>query len=173
MTTGIQVNNNIVSMFIHHMIPHHQNAVNMAKALLNSGTLRSCDDLRDPYDDACVVEVILRSIINNQNYQIQQMRSVLDELSVTDLSSTGHDACILEIQSQIGNVAVPTTNSSLGNNNNATVNNTTGGGTSPVPGGTSSSASTASDLSMVLTTSNNFAWLVIAMGGWIVGLLVF
>lgn len=62
------------------MIPHHQNAVNMAKALLKTGKL-TCDDLADEdteQADDCALEVILREIINNQNAQIQGMRSILE-----------------------------------------------------------------------------------------------
>lgn len=66
-----------VALFIHQMIPHHQNAVNMAKALMKTGIL-SCDDITDDENPDCVMEEILRSIINNQNFQIQQMRGVLD-----------------------------------------------------------------------------------------------
>merc|ERR1719396_124497 len=71
-----------VSLFLHQMIPHHQNAVNMAKALLITGKL-TCDDLTDEdteQADDCALEVILREIINNQNAQIQGMRSILEGL---------------------------------------------------------------------------------------------
>lgn len=64
------------ALFIHQMIPHHQNAVNMAKVLLKSGDLK-CDDLTEESDD-CALEVILREIINGQNAQIQAMRSILE-----------------------------------------------------------------------------------------------
>jgi hypothetical protein len=65
-------------LFIHQMIPHHQNAVNMAKALLKSGV--SCKDLSDRGDPTCIMEVILREIINSQNAQIQSMRGALKAL---------------------------------------------------------------------------------------------
>merc|ERR1712238_146237 len=58
-------------------IPHHQNAVNMAKALLKSGKL-DCEDISDDENADCVMEEITRSIINYQNHQIQSMRGVLD-----------------------------------------------------------------------------------------------
>jgi hypothetical protein len=59
------------------MIPHHQNAVNMAKSLLSHWN-EKCSDLSgaDESDD-CVMEDILRSIINAQNAQIQIMRDIL------------------------------------------------------------------------------------------------
>jgi hypothetical protein len=58
------------------MIPHHQNAVNMAKALLKTGEL-NCDNLEDETDD-CVMETILYDIVNGQNAQIQSMRAILE-----------------------------------------------------------------------------------------------
>jgi Domain of unknown function (DUF305) len=58
-----------IALFIHHMIPHHQNAVNMAKATLKFGKFQ-CDDLTSETDD-CVLEQILREIVNDQNFQIQ------------------------------------------------------------------------------------------------------
>jgi len=66
-----------LALFIHQMIPHHQNAVNMAKALLKTETLM-CDDITDDENAHCVMEGIARSIINVQNHQIQSMRGVLD-----------------------------------------------------------------------------------------------
>ena len=76
MTTSVSEPDGEVALFIHQMIPHHQNAVNMAKALLKTGTL-SCADYTDETDDYAL-EVILREIINSQNHQIQGMRSILD-----------------------------------------------------------------------------------------------
>jgi len=64
------------ALFIHEMIPHHQNAVNMAKTLLHENEL-DCPDLTDDENEDCALEVILREIINVQNHQIQLMRGVL------------------------------------------------------------------------------------------------
>ena len=75
MTTGVKANS-ATALFLHQMIPHHQNAVNMAKALLKTGTL-DCANMEDETDD-CTLEVILREIINNQNKQIQDMRGLLE-----------------------------------------------------------------------------------------------
>ena len=69
-----------IALFIHQMIPHHQNAVNMAKALLKSGGLSSCDDLTNEDDVNCAMEMMMREIINDQNAQIQTMRSVLEAM---------------------------------------------------------------------------------------------
>jgi hypothetical protein len=67
-----------IGLFIHQMIPHHQNAVNMAKALLKTGM--SCEDLTNEDDPKCTMEVIVREIINGQNAQIQVMRGILESL---------------------------------------------------------------------------------------------
>jgi uncharacterized protein (DUF305 family) len=44
------------------MIPHHQNAVNMAKALSKTGL--SCDDLTNEDDPNCTMENLIGEIIN-------------------------------------------------------------------------------------------------------------
>ena len=49
-------------------------------ALLKTGKLK-CDDLTDEESeqaDDCMLEIILREIINNQNAQIQAMRAILE-----------------------------------------------------------------------------------------------
>jgi len=102
MFAGMTTNANSGSasaLFIHQMIPHHQNAVNMAKALMNTGKL-SCNDLTDETDD-CALETILREIINGQNAQIQTMKGILesqfpeyptDDCKVEIASTTGDDS---------------------------------------------------------------------------------
>ena len=89
MTTGVKANNEMV-LFFHQMIPHHQNAVNMAKALLHTGKI-NCDDLAEESVD-CVVETMLREIINGQNEQIHTMRGLLQELDAPE-----KDDCIVDI----------------------------------------------------------------------------
>jgi hypothetical protein len=74
MTTNVASGSEKV-LFMHQMIPHHENAVNMAKALLNTGSL-SCDDVTLETDD-CVLMVMMYEIINGQNFQIQTMRKIL------------------------------------------------------------------------------------------------
>jgi hypothetical protein len=74
-----------IGLFIHQMIPHHQNAVNMAKALLKTGL--SCEDLTNEDDPNCTMENRIGEIINGQNAQIQAMCGVLetfDELTSSD-----------------------------------------------------------------------------------------
>ncbi|KNC86113.1 hypothetical protein SARC_01729 [Sphaeroforma arctica JP610] len=71
MTVENYGNNSIVT-FMHQMIPHHVNAVNMAKILLK-------EILEDNVDDPDV-EVMLRDVINTQNAQITFMRGYLTEL---------------------------------------------------------------------------------------------
>ncbi|CAM9993977.1 unnamed protein product, partial [Ectocarpus sp. 13 AM-2016] len=56
--------------FMHQMIPHHENAVNMARVLL-----------KNPGDEGLDEEVaaVLRDVINTQNYQITFMRGFLTD----------------------------------------------------------------------------------------------
>lgn len=67
-----------VALFLHQMIPHHQNAVNMAKSLLLNWSY-TCDPADLGSDSAeCLMENILRSIVYGQNAQIQTMRDLLE-----------------------------------------------------------------------------------------------
>jgi Domain of unknown function (DUF305) len=75
MTTGYAASNQI-ALFIHQMIPHHRNAVNMAKALLHENVL-VCDDITNEDNPDCNMERILRDVVNTQNYQIQGMMGIL------------------------------------------------------------------------------------------------
>merc|ERR1712241_1473900 len=80
MTRGMTTNvwdDNAINLFNHQMIPHHQNAVNMCKALLFSGEA-DCTDLEDEESSACVINVICQEIINVQNAQTQTMRGILN-----------------------------------------------------------------------------------------------
>merc|ERR1712032_770118 len=65
-----------IAIFCEQMIPHHVNAVNMAKILL-----KHYDFDNDPYDEEHDDEwkILLFGIINNQNYQIHQFRNYLAE----------------------------------------------------------------------------------------------
>lgn len=67
MRTHVHDENPVVS-FIHQMIPHHVNAINMAKLLLKHGG----DDL-----DGDMVDIAW-DIINGQNHQIDTMQAYLD-----------------------------------------------------------------------------------------------
>lgn len=66
-----------IALFIHQMIPHHQNAVNMCKALMHTGEI-DCNDMTNEDDPACVMRGLCYEIINGQNFQIQTMRGVLE-----------------------------------------------------------------------------------------------
>ena len=92
MTTGVSANS-ATALFLHQMIPHHQNAVNMAKALLKHGHL-DCANMEDETDD-CTMEVILREIVNNQNKQIQDMRGLLESYGYPET-----DDCKVDIGGQ-------------------------------------------------------------------------
>ena len=76
----------------HQMIPHHQNAVNMCKALLTSGEA-GCDNLEDEDNAACITNVICQEIVNVQNAQIQTMRGVLEGLNLDQ-----SDDCVIEVK---------------------------------------------------------------------------
>jgi len=92
MTTGA-TSDSAAALFVHQMIPHHQNAVNMAKALLNSGEL-VCDDLSSDETAGCLLEQISLEIITQQNHQIQSMRAALEELGYI-----GEDDCKVAVSS--------------------------------------------------------------------------
>jgi hypothetical protein len=89
MTTNVQADSPI-ALFIHQMIPHHQNAVNMCKALSKTHDI-DCDDMSDEDDPHCVMRVCYE-IINGQNYQIQTMRSVLEASGYAET-----DDCVVEV----------------------------------------------------------------------------
>ena len=96
MTSSVSGGMDETALFIHQMIPHHQNAVNMAKALLKTETLQ-CDDLTEEENPDCAMEVILRSIITGQNAQIQTMRGILKSKNLPP-----DNDCIVEAYSSDG-----------------------------------------------------------------------
>jgi uncharacterized protein (DUF305 family) len=77
------------------MIPHHENAINMAKGLLQSGELDACSDLLSE-DPECIMFDIAISIVNDQNLQIQQMRSLLENMGYPEI-----DDCKVTIESSL------------------------------------------------------------------------
>jgi len=75
---------NNMALFCHQMIPHHQNAVNMAKSLLKlNGPDIKCQEVLGPVEEGavipwqCELEPLLVDIINVQNSQIIDMRDAL------------------------------------------------------------------------------------------------
>ncbi len=98
MTTNVN-QGSAIALFNHQMIPHHQNAVNMCKALLHSGEV-VCDDLEDEEDPHCTMTLLCHEIINGQNFQIQTMRGILEALDLD-----GEDDCKVEVSG--GPVAGP------------------------------------------------------------------
>lgn len=99
---GMDTMTNDVILFIRMMIPHHENAVNMAKHLLISGEV-NCVREGGPVEEgdavptACLLDPIIRGIINNQNKQIQIMKGILEgfgvpEFSVCDVAGTEGDS---------------------------------------------------------------------------------
>lgn len=85
-------------LFAHQMIPHHQNAINMAKALLKTNTLQ-CDDLTSE-EPNCVMEAVIRSIIVDQNHQIQLMLHYLEAMGYPETED-----CMVTIESSKGTLA--------------------------------------------------------------------
>lgn len=91
MTTHANEVEGDVELFLHQMIPHHINAVNMAKALLKTETVDckrnrvTADAISAPLltsedvSDDCILDGILRDIMGNQNYQINVMYGVLQD----------------------------------------------------------------------------------------------
>jgi uncharacterized protein (DUF305 family) len=90
MTTNVN-KNDAVALFNHQMIPHHQNAVNMCKALEKSGAV-ACDDLSNEEDPKCLTAALCFEIINGQNFQIQTMRGILELLGADE-----EDDCVVPI----------------------------------------------------------------------------
>jgi hypothetical protein len=80
MTSSVTGTQDLGALFSYQMIPHHINAVNMAKALLKSGALAECADITAE-SDACDYERLVREIIVVQNFQIQAMEGVLSAKS--------------------------------------------------------------------------------------------
>eukprot|EP00602_Paraphysomonas_sp_CaronLab_P006861 CAMPEP_0185021890 /NCGR_PEP_ID=MMETSP1103-20130426/4594_1 /TAXON_ID=36769 /ORGANISM="Paraphysomonas bandaiensis, Strain Caron Lab Isolate" /LENGTH=352 /DNA_ID=CAMNT_0027553673 /DNA_START=35 /DNA_END=1090 /DNA_ORIENTATION=- len=58
--------------FMHQMIPHHENAINMAKLLLKTGPDSGISCPQEQLD--CDIVDMLHEIINSQNHQITLMR---------------------------------------------------------------------------------------------------
>jgi Domain of unknown function (DUF305) len=123
------------------MIPHHQNAVNMAKTLLKLGSVQ-CDDLLDEEESGCIMVNMMHDTINSQNHQIQTMRSILEALSFPP-----EDDCV---------VTVTSSSSSSGGGTGTGTNSTDG------DGGTSAPTSSAP---ASLVASSSWLWLATAVLG--------
>jgi hypothetical protein len=93
MTTGVSARS-VAALFMHQMIPHHVNAVHMAKTLLMHGDL-DCDEF-DAEDPDCVMYAIGLSIVNSQNFQIQKMRELLENQGFPKT-----DDCIVPVSSGV------------------------------------------------------------------------
>jgi len=69
----VEEHSNPLVVFMHQMIPHHENAVNMARIALKLA--KSGEGFNDETLD---VPALLRDIINTQNKQIQDMQGWLE-----------------------------------------------------------------------------------------------
>jgi len=80
----VNIQEDPIVTFIHQMIPHHRNAVNMAKVLLKHGQIT---DANDPDGD---LVAMLWNIVNTQNEQITFMRSWLKTYNKKSTDSCQH-----------------------------------------------------------------------------------
>jgi len=75
-------------LFMRQMIPHHQNAVNMAKAAMKLGNIEcggtGIVEEGTDLSTGCVLDPIVRGIINTQNKQIQTMKAILGDFGVKE-----------------------------------------------------------------------------------------
>jgi Domain of unknown function (DUF305) len=92
MTTGVSARSEI-ALFLHMMIPHHENAINMAKTLLQHGKL-DCDEFDDEIP-GCVMFAMGLSIVDSQNFQVQQMTTLLKNYDYPE-----SDDCIVPVSGQ-------------------------------------------------------------------------
>lgn len=65
----------------------------MAKHFLHSSGV-NCDDLTDEDNTECVMEGLMRDVVNGQNHQIQVMRGILEQLSLPAI-----DDCVVNVTS--------------------------------------------------------------------------
>jgi hypothetical protein len=123
----------VSQIFLYQMIPHHQNAVSMAKALLKKAAY-NCADIAEGETEDCVLERISREIINNQNFQIQTMYNLLlAETETMDSVSSLIEAqdCVVVMRDV---TAFPTVSASPTSTTAApTAAPTTGGGSDEAP----------------------------------------
>ena len=88
MTTGFNSRNPTV-LFIHQMIPHHQNAVNMAKSLLRrEHELLHCDDILNEDDQKCIIQNLLRPDIPESERIFTFVKSSTTGTTTTTNSNT-------------------------------------------------------------------------------------
>jgi len=85
------VSNSVTALCVHQMIPHHQNAVNMAKAFLASGL--DCSDITSNQAN-CILKRLSLEMISHRNHEIQIMRGVLEQSNLV-----GDDDCQVPISS--------------------------------------------------------------------------
>jgi Domain of unknown function (DUF305) len=153
------------------MIPHHQNAVNMAKTLLKLGGL-SCDDLLNEDQTDCIMTNMMRDTINSQNQQIQAMRNILEALNLPYA-----DDCVVTVTSE-------TTDTDASDDNGGSADAEEDGGddaVDPDDYGTDTTSTTASAIAGSTSSgpppygSSSSLWisailpvLCLNLGGWVV-----
>merc|ERR1719159_1488246 len=94
-------------LFLQQMIPHHADAVQMAKSLLKIGELQ-CDNYEDETAE-CILDAIAREVITNQNFQIQTMSALYEALTDTVYNETQLENidCIVEFRKESERGAQP------------------------------------------------------------------
>jgi Domain of unknown function (DUF305) len=92
MTTSVSARS-AAALFLHQMIPHHENAVNMAKTLLMLGDLE-CQPFNEE-DPDCVMYAMGISIVTSQNFQIQKMQYLLKSYGFPE-----NDDCVVPVTSR-------------------------------------------------------------------------
>jgi len=78
MAVSVEAGASKFATFARQMIPHHQNAVSMAKVLLKHHTAADYPAAGTEDQDKAFAEELARGIINVQNRQIQQLSAWLD-----------------------------------------------------------------------------------------------
>jgi uncharacterized protein (DUF305 family) len=91
MTNGVKADDSR-ALFVHMMVPHHQNAINMAKSLLKRKSLQ-CDVISDEENPDCTMLKIMYDIVNQQNHQIQEMLGFLESIGKPKT-----DECKVEVE---------------------------------------------------------------------------
>ena len=74
-----------VGLFLHQMILHHQNAVNITKSMLRHEDFVCAPEglrLGHRADPKCVMKNILRSIVGSQNRQVQTLLKLLAQRKI-------------------------------------------------------------------------------------------
>jgi uncharacterized protein (DUF305 family) len=105
MAVSVPAGKSKFATFARQMIPHHQNAVAMAKALAKHHTAADYPAAGTEDQDKAWAEGLIMSIINLQNFQIQQMQSWLSSnTALAGDSSSCYGSSSLPAKVQLANM---------------------------------------------------------------------